>query len=289
MIKHIAFLGLGAMGSRMVRHLCDAGYQVSVWNRDPSKANALKAVGALAAASPRKAAEGADLVFSMVRDDDASRSVWTDSSDGALLGLAPGAMAIECSTLSLGWTQALARFAQQAGVRFAEAPVLGSRPQAESAQLIFLVGSESSLLQELTPVLQTMGRQVLHAGPIGTGMAMKLALNTLFSVQVAALAEMWSMLSCAGVAPDTALAIFNEVPVVSPAARGAAQSMLSGSFAPQFPVELVEKDLCYTLSAQPSGQFSPMAQAARLVYQRAIDAGFGGDHLTRVISLYPVG
>lgn len=286
MIQRIAFLGLGAMGSRMARHLCEAGYQVSVWNRDASKTAPLSDAGAAPAGSPREATEGADLAIAMVRDDAASRAVWTDATDGALLGLPSGAIAVECSTLSLNWIQELNRFTQQAGVRFADAPVLGSRPQAESAQLIFLAGGEAGLSDELTPVLRTMGSQIFQAGPLGTGMAMKLAINTLFGVQVAVMAELWGLLRNAGVDSQSALSILNDVPVVSPALRAAVQSMQAGRFAPLFPVELVEKDLGYALSAQPLDDALPLTQAAQGVYQRAIANGYGGDHLTRVVSLY---
>src|ERR1700761_3541667 len=140
----IAVLGLGAMGSRMAANLLKAGHQVTVWNRTPDVAAALVAAGAKQVLTPREAAMGADFVIAMVRDDEASRTIWLAPETGALAGLAKDAIAIESSTLSPSWVRELGGVVAKKGVAFLEAPVAGSRPQAEAGQLVYLVGGNES-------------------------------------------------------------------------------------------------------------------------------------------------
>jgi 3-hydroxyisobutyrate dehydrogenase len=279
----IAFLGLGAMGSRMAGNLIAKGFSLTVWNRTPEAAAPLAERGARVAASPRAAAKGADIVFSMVRDDAASAAVWLDPEAGALSGIREGALAIECSTLSLAQTARVHAAGAARGVDVLDAPVAGSRPQADARQLIFLVGGEAEALEVAQPALEAMGAAIHHAGRAGAGMAVKLAVNELLAVQVAALAELTGFLARAGVAPDRGLAIIAETPVASPSLKGAAASMTAGAYAPMFPAALAEKDLAFLAA---SGADAPMAEAARAVMARAMAAGYGGDHLTGVARLY---
>jgi 3-hydroxyisobutyrate dehydrogenase-like beta-hydroxyacid dehydrogenase len=137
----VTVLGLGAMGSRMAANLLKAGHAVTVWNRSPAKT--LVTAGAQLAASPKAAAQGADFVIAMVRDDDASRDLWLSPETGAFAGLSQGAVAIESSTLTANWARTLGEEAKQRGLTFLEAPVAGSRPQAEAAQLVYFVGGDS--------------------------------------------------------------------------------------------------------------------------------------------------
>lgn len=285
-MSRIAFLGLGAMGSRMAQNLIDAGHTVVVWNRDPAKARPLGDRGALVAGSPRAAAVGADAVIAMVHDDIASRSVWLDAEHGALGAMPKNAVALDCSTLTLDWVNELADAAAARGIAFLDAPVAGSRPQAEARQLIFMVGGAASTLAAVQPILQAMGGAVHHAGPSGAGAAVKLAVNAMFGVQVAALAELLGALRGAGVDVARAIEIFGQTPVASPAAKGAAASMLAGNFAPMFPVRLVEKDFGYIEALGTAGQL-PIAQATRGVLRAAIAAGLGDLNLTGVAQLYP--
>jgi 3-hydroxyisobutyrate dehydrogenase len=283
----VAMLGAGAMGSRMALNLLKGGHPVSVWNRDARKLEPLAAAGAKVAPTPAAAAQAADIVVAMVRDDDASRSVWLAPSTGALHAMAKSAVAVEVSTLTLNWVKELAATCEARGIGFLDAPVSGSRLQADARQLVFMVGGSANSLERAEPVLKSLGSAVHHAGPAGSGAALKLAVNTLFAAQVATLAEQVGVLEAHGIDLKVAAEIIGATPVASPAAKGALQSMLSGSFAPMFPVQLVEKDLAYAEEAAAKAGFTPpIVQAARLVFQRAINAGFGADNLTGVVRLY---
>ncbi|WP_197421652.1 NAD(P)-dependent oxidoreductase [Sphingobium sp. CCH11-B1] len=132
----VAILGLGIMGAGMAHQLLKAGHDVAVWNRSPARAAPLVDAGARQADSPADAATGASVVLAMVSDNDASRAAWLGPR-GALAGMQPGAVAIDCSTLDPDWIDALAADMKAAGVHFVEAPVTDSKLQAESGTLRF--------------------------------------------------------------------------------------------------------------------------------------------------------
>src|ERR1700691_779980 len=115
LMQRIAILGLGIMGGGTAANWLAKGFEVAVWNRTAAKAQTLAGKGARVAATPREAATGADFVFAMVADDDASRSVWL-GADGALAGAKSGAIAVESSTLTPDWIRELAGQAQAKGV-----------------------------------------------------------------------------------------------------------------------------------------------------------------------------
>lgn len=285
-MSHVAVIGLGAMGSRMAVNLLKAGHRVTVWNRTPSATGALVEAGAGQASTPREAATGADFVLSMVRDDEASRSVWLDAETGALAGMSPGAVAIESSTLSPGWIRELGLAAANRGLILLDAPVSGSRPQADAASLIFFVGGAEEGFRKAEPVLQAMGRLIHHVGALGMGSLVKLATNTMLGVQAAVLAELIGMLKRSGADPTRALGAVASTAVWSPFSQGASSAMLAGSFAPQFPAELIEKDFGYAEAAAGGAELAPTMAAVRSVYRRAMDAGLGKDNFTGIVRLF---
>lgn len=283
----LAFLGLGAMGVRMATHLIAAGHDLTVWNRTASKCAPLLERGARLAATPRDAAAGAATVIAMLRDDEASQAVWLDPDEGALSGMAPGAIAIECSTLTQQHAAMLAQKAAARGISFIDAPLAGSRPQAEARQLIFMAGGAAEDVTKATPLLLEMGGAVHHAGPSGSGAAVKLAVNALFGIQVAAVAETIGALRKAGIDAARAVEIIGATPVASPAAKGAAAAILAGNFAPQFPIALAEKDFGYFAALAAGADMSaPVAAAARDVLRAAAARGLGADNITAVARLY---
>lgn len=285
-MSNVAVLGLGAMGSRMAANLIKAGHQVSVWNRTTAAAAPLVQAGASAAASPREAATEADFVIAMVRDDDASRSVWCSAESGALAGMKPGSVAIESSTVSREWIGELGKAAQSAGMAFLEAPVSGSRPQAEAGQLIYFLGGDEAIAKRAEPLLAAMGSAIHYVGPLGTGALTKLATNALLGIQVTAIAELIGILKRSGVDAGRVLQALGATVVCSPFAKRAAEGMLAEEFAPQFPVELVAKDFGYVLAAAGNPESAPTIAAAYRVFCQAQQSGLGSEHLTSVVKLF---
>ncbi|MEM1433922.1 MAG: NAD(P)-dependent oxidoreductase [Pseudomonadota bacterium] len=280
----VTVLGLGAMGSRMAGRLLDAGYALTVWNRNADAGAVLEARGAVVAATPAAAVAAAELVISVVRDDEAARDLWLAAPTGALSGLRPGTLVIESSTLTVDCVRALGSAVSEAGAAFLDAPVLGSRPQAEAGQLIHLVGGSRAALERAEPVLASLGSARIHGGPVGSGAALKLIANLLFAIQVAALGELPGRIRELGLDPQQTFAQLAGTPVLSPAAAGAAALIVNGQHAPLFPVELVAKDMRYALGV--SADAMPVGAACAEVFERAIQRGLGAANLTVVAELY---
>jgi 3-hydroxyisobutyrate dehydrogenase len=201
--------------------------------------------------------------------------------------MAPGTVAVDCSTVTPAFAAGLAARCTQRGVLFLDAPVLGSRPQADAGTLVFVAGGDPAVLRRVEPVLRQLGGAVHHMGPAGTGAQMKLLANALFAAQVAAVAELIGSLRGTGLDPARAVEVLGTTPVASPAAATAASAMLGESFPPAFPIELVTKDLGYAVSDAALRHASlPLTRAAADAYQRAIDLGHGADNITGMIQLY---
>ncbi len=251
----------------MVMKLLARGHDVVVYNRG-------------------RAAADREIVIAMVRDDAASEAVWSGET-GALASLGAGAIAIESSTLTPPRARQLGAAVAKRGASFIVAPVVGSRPQAEAKKLVFLAGGDVSAIERAEDVLLTMGQKVHRAGPVGAGMALKLAVNALFGLQVAALAELMAMLRLEGIESAEALEVLAAMPVVSPALVGAGGLMVARNFAPMFPIELVEKDLGYAVErAEALGGALPVTDAARALFRRAVARGFGGENIVGVARLF---
>ncbi len=282
----IAFLGLGAMGSRMAMNLLKAGYDLTVWNRTPAAVDELTAAGAKKATTPAEAAVEADVVISMVRDDEASESVWLSSKTGALHHMKAGAIGIESSTLSPDWIKKLGHAFAQNGLSLLEAPVSGSRPQAQAGQLIYIVGGDADIAEKMRPLFLSMGSAVYHTGELGSASLVKLSTNTLLGVQVTVVAELIGMLKRNGVDPARAFEIIANTAVCSPYAARSAMGMLAGDFTPQFTTELVAKDFHYSTKAAGDYALAPTIWAANQVFNEAVERGLGDENLTSVVKLF---
>jgi 3-hydroxyisobutyrate dehydrogenase len=291
-MKKIAFLGLGAMGSRMAQRLIQAGHDVTLWNRSAQAVvELLRAQSgnmyAKAAATPRDAVFGADVVFSMVTDDDASREVWLSANTGAIDGIKIGAIVIESSTVSPDWISALDMQLNLRGASLLDAPVAGSRPQADAGQLIFMVGGDAIALEEVKPVLAPLAAAVHHVGPSGRGAVLKLAVNALFASQLQTVAELLGYLKKKSIAPEAAAALLAQFPIVAPAIGMAAKMMASNSPITNFTIDLLEKDLRYVLvSAERVGATLPGTVRTHEGFEEAQKRGFGQRNFSALAALY---
>ncbi|MEZ4373692.1 MAG: NAD(P)-dependent oxidoreductase [Polyangiaceae bacterium] len=286
----IALLGLGAMGRRMAQRLLSAGFPLTTWSRSGLPAEC-ESLASTFRAEVGQAVANADIVLSMVRDDDASRELWLDPERGALKSIRKDTLVLECSTVTPEWARKLCSAVEGAGGAFLDAPVLGSRPQAEAGQLIFLVGGEGTRLSRAEPIFSVCGSAHYPLGQPGAGARLKLFANALFAIQVATLAELLPILAPphsatsdrAALLSPPILAALERLPVLSPAALGALRGMLAAAFDPMFPIDLVTKDLGYAAS-QSSG--APLTERAQEVFRAASEAGLGNLNLTALAKRY---
>jgi 3-hydroxyisobutyrate dehydrogenase len=288
-MTRVAVLGIGVMGGGMARRLLAGGFAVTVWNRSPGRARPLEEAGAAGAATPRDAAATADVILSMVADDDASRAVWSGTA-GALDGAGPGALLIESSTLSPGWVGELAKRATQRGHQLLEAPVTGSRLHAANGELLFLAGGDAEAVARARPVLDVLGRGVVHLGPIGSGARMKLINNFVCGVQAAALAEAITLIEQSGLALDPALSILLTGAPGSPLVKVVAPRMTSRDYTVAFMLSLMRKDLTYAMAdGEESGVPLTTAAAARRLFDAAVQGGWGEHDFSAVIEAVRAG
>lgn len=284
-MQRVALLGLGVMGSGMARNLLRAGYPLTVYNRTRERAKPLEEAGAKAASTPREASEGADVVISIVADDAASRAVWL-GENGAMAAVGAGAVLIECSTLSTAWVAELAEIARAKGCQFLDAPVTGSKPQAEAGELTFLVGGDALVLDRVLPVLKSMGQTIHHLGPTGSGATMKLVNNLLVGVQAAALAEALHLAESAGLDSSQVLDVLSAGAVGSGVMRMKGPKMLSRDYDTQFALRWMHKDLTYALD-EAAGRVAPLplVAVAREMYRMALARGLGDQDFAAIIEV----
>jgi 3-hydroxyisobutyrate dehydrogenase len=274
-MQKVAMIGLGAMGSGMAAQLLKAGFPLAVYNRNADRAAPAVKSGARLAQSPREAAEDADIIVAMLADDDASHEVWLGEA-GALHGAKPGAIAVECSTLSPAWVVKLAGAVHAAGCEFIDAPVTGSKSHAASGELLFLVGGEAGTLDRARPVLNAMSRGIVHLGAVGSGARMKLINNFMCGVQTAALAEAVAVIERSGLDREAALDVLRNGAPGSPLVKTLSQRMTERIYDVHFALHLMQKDLRYaSQEARSHGLALRTATAALDRFGEADQRGWG--------------
>jgi 3-hydroxyisobutyrate dehydrogenase len=281
----ITLMGLGAMGSGMAQRLLDAGFELTIFNRTPERAKRLLEAGAALARTPREAVQNAAIAICVVADDNASRALWL-GPNGALGNVKPGTILIESSTLTPAWVRELAAEAAKRKCDFLDAPVTGSKPQAEAGQLTFLVGGDAAVLDRARPVLKTMSRDIRYFGPTSSGAKVKLLNNLLNGIHVSSFAEMLSLAERLGIDAKAAAEFISTAAPGSPIVKIALQRMTESDFTPNFSIRLMAKDLAYAIAEGASLSMEmPIANAARKLYETAIAEGLGAKDFCAVIEV----
>lgn len=282
----VALLGLGIMGSGMAHRLLRAGFPLTLYNRTPEKARPFAERGARLAPTPRAAVARAEIIISMVADDSSSRGVWS-GEQGALNGALSDAILIESSTLSLPWIKELAAAAAARGCELLDAPVTGSKAQAASGELNFLVGGSPAALEKARIALSVMGRSILHVGPSGTGALLKLINNFLCGVQVASLAEAVAWIEKSGADRNLLLDFLKNGAGGSPLIKLISERMSTSNFAPNFLLRLMAKDLRYAIDeANHHSLDLETAVSALELFNKAIANGQGDQDMSAVVEQF---
>ncbi|SDS18740.1 3-hydroxyisobutyrate dehydrogenase [Paenibacillaceae bacterium GAS479] len=286
MTLSIAFIGLGTMGEPMAANLLRKGFPVTVWNRTPGKAEELKALGAKEASSPAEAVQEADVVITMLSNDDVVRELYR-GEDGILAAVRSGAALIDNSTISPALARELATAAAEAGCGFLDCPVTGSKPAAVSGTLVFMVGGEGELLEQVRPVLDAMGTKIVHLGPSGSGAVAKLGHNSIVAINNLALSEGLSIAVSGGLDPAKFLDVVRAGAGGSKAAELKSPKLLERDYSVQFSLALMLKDL--RLASVLSDNLNvptPMLEAAKSLFQAGSAAGYGEEDMIAVSKIY---
>ncbi len=237
----LGFIGLGNMGSRIALRLLARGYELTVFDRDNTKAAALVVNGAVPASHIVELARRADVILSCLTNDEAVQSVYA-GADGALAGARPGTVVLEMSTISPESTRELHNQAAKLGIDVMDVAISGSTPAAAQGDLTLLAGGNAELFQAAQPIFDAIARQYFHLGPSGAGITMKLVVNTLLGVGMQAIAEAVVLGESAGLDRTVLLKVLSQTAVVAPAHLGKLARIERNDYSPQFPLRLMNKD-----------------------------------------------
>ena len=269
----IGFIGLGIMGSRMAANLQKHGYALVVFNRTRAKAQPLLDNGASFAESPAKLAEQVDLLFTMLAHPDAVEQAAL-RENGFLNHLKPSALWVDCSSVNPSFSKKMAAEAARRRVHFVDAPVTGSAPVAEDANLVFWVGADGADLETIRPLLLCMGSRIVHTGGHGTGTSMKMVINLLLGTGMAAFAEAMALGEGLGLSSKMLFDSLLGTPAVAPFLASKREKIESGNYEAEFPLRWMQKDMhLASVSAYESGVAMPLTNVTKEIYRLAMRDG----------------
>ena len=290
-MKTIAFIGLGNMGAPMARNLLKAGHALQVYDLSAEALQGLGEAGAKCAASAADAVAGAECVITMLPASRHVEKLYLD--DDLLARIAPGALVLECSTISPQAARRVAQAAQARGVSMLDAPVSGGTGGAAAGTLTFIVGGQAEAVARARPVLEKMGKNIFHAGEAGAGQVAKICNNMLLGILMAGTSEALALGVANGLDPKVlsdiiakssgrnwATELYNPWPGVMdnvPAAKG---------YAGGFSVDLMLKDLGLAAeSALATRSATPLGELARNLYALHSAQGHGGEDFSGIVQL----
>ena len=241
-MAEVGYVGLGVMGSSIVRRLLADGHDVTVWNRTREKAEPLLAEGARWAVSPREVAAAGELVFTMVTNTEAVRAV-AEGEEGILAGLSPGAIYVDMSTASPANTRALAERVAAAGAAMLDSPVSGTSVTVDQGKASLMVGGDTESFERARPVLQSIGPKVIHVGPNGSAVTMKIAVNLSLAVQMLAFSEGVLLAEKSGISREKAVEVMLASVIASPMVAYRGPLVLGHPDEVWFDCHMMQKDL----------------------------------------------
>ena len=289
MTETIAFIGLGNMGLPMTTNLVKAGYKVQGYDVVPAANDAAARVGVTIAASATEAVKGAGVVISMLPNGKLVLALY----DGGLLrAAAPGTLFIDCSTIDVDSARAAHRLATAAGMESLDAPVSGGVGGAQAATLTFMAGGSDKAVAGARPVLERMGRKIVHCGGAGAGQAAKICNNMILGISMIAVGEAFVLAEKLGLSQEALFdvastssgqcwALTTNCPVPGPVPASPANN----GYKPGFTAALMLKDLLLSQEAAKSGgAATELGRHAAEIFQKFVDAGQGGMDFSAIIN-----
>lgn len=243
----VGFIGMGIMGRPMSINLLKAGFDVTVYNRTPGRAQEVVAAGAKEAASPSELAAATDYIITCVTGPEDVKEVIL-GPNGVIHGVKPGSVVIDMSTISPEATRDVAAALAEKQVHMLDAPVSGGDIGAIKGTLTIMIGGESKIVERCMPLFKAMGTTVTHIGPVGSGQVTKLVNQVLIAVNLLAASEALTMAAKCGVDPERVLAAVSQGSAGSWQLANLGPKMLARDFEPGFMIRLLQKDLRLALA-----------------------------------------
>ena len=288
----IGFIGLGNMGGHMAANLVKAGHDVKVFDLAEAAVKRLTDEGATAAESAAKAAEGVETIVSMLPAGKHVRDVYTGSGE-VFKNCAPGTLIIDSSTIDVQSARDVGEAAKEAGLEMVDAPVSGGVAAAEAGSLTFMVGGTEDGFKRAKPVLELMGKNIFHAGPVGNGQAAKICNNMLLGISMIGTCEAFNLAEKLGLDAQTFFDISSNAsgqcwsmtsycPVPGPVPNSPANR----EYKPGFAVDMMLKDLHLAADAAENvSAETPLGHLAEDLYEKLSEGGHGGLDFSGIIKM----
>ena len=281
-MANVGFLGLGIMGKAMATNLVKAGFDVTVWNRNPEKCAELVSLGARQGATPKDVATNCDITFAMVSDPEAALAL-CQGPDSVAAGIGAGRGYVDMSTVDDTTSKAIADLISQAGGRFLEAPVSGTKKPAEDGTLIILAAGDQSLYDDAKSAFEVMGKMSPYLGEVGQGANMKLVVNMMMGGMLSIFSEGMSLGQKAGLDGQQILDIVDAGAMANPMFKGKGAMLLKEDYTTSFPLKHMQKDMRLAVAlGDQLEQPLPNAAIANEAFKQAIKAGFAEEDIAAV-------
>ncbi|MEO5709736.1 MAG: NAD(P)-dependent oxidoreductase [Nocardioidaceae bacterium] len=268
----VTLLGTGTMGAGMARNIAAAGFPLTVWNRTAAKAEPLAEAGATVATSVADAVRGADVVVTMLFDVESVESALRDARDG----LQAGATLVQMSTVGVEGSDRLASLAEELGLVYVDAPVLGTKKPADDGTLVVLASGPEDARATVQPVFDAVGSRTVWVGEAGQGTRLKLVANSWVLTVVEGIAESLTLAKALGVAPEQFLEVVKGGAMDAPYVQLKGKAMLDGDFTPSFGLDGAAKDAgLIVAAARSAGADLAVIEAVEQHFARALEAGHG--------------
>lgn len=285
-MKRIGFIGTGVMGSSMVKHLLQAGYLVTVYNRTKSKAEEVIALGAQWADTPQQVASQSDVVLSIVGYPKDVEEIYF-GQDGIFQAARPGMVVIDLTTSTPSLAKKIAQHATTLQCEALDAPVSGGDLGAKNGTLSTMVGGEPSTLDKVRPILETFSKTVTWQGPAGSGQHTKMANQIMIAGTMTGLTEMLVYAKAAGLDLNRVLQTVGAGSAANWSLTNYGPRILKEDYTPGFFAKHFLKDLGIAVDeAEKMRLFLPATIQARKLYETLCDDGYGDDGTQALIKLY---
>ena len=270
----VTFIGLGIMGSRMAANLLKNGVDLTVYNRSQDSVKNLVEAGAKSGTTIEEAVKDADIVFSMLSTPEVVQSIFIQDRK-VLNHMKSGTIWVDCTTVNPSFSKAMNAEAKSKNIRFIDAPVAGTKPHAENGELVFFVGGNEPDVKEVTPLLDFMGKKVMHLGEVSKGSSFKMLVNIMLAQSMVVFSEAVLLGEKMGLDKTFLLETIPNLVVSAPFTKFKAKMIASEDYEVQFPLEWMYKDLHLAAqSAYEHGQPLLLANLTKEIYAQAIKKGY---------------
>jgi 3-hydroxyisobutyrate dehydrogenase-like beta-hydroxyacid dehydrogenase len=282
----VGFLGLGMMGTPMALNLCRQ-FPVVVWNRNDAKCTPLIEAGAKAAKTPSEVVERSDVIFIMLFDHLAIESMIDNETNPNFMKAIRGKTIINTSSVPVEFSHKLAQQVQNAGGKFIEMPVSGSKVPAEQGQLVGMMAGDSEIAEQIRPIVKPITTAAIYCGPIGSGLKAKYAINLFLVSVTAGLAESVNLARAQGIDLEAFGQVVNSCPLASAYSKVKIAKILKGDWTPQAAIKDCYNSTQLIKSAAQGVQVqTPLVQVCNSLYREAHENGWGEEDMMAIYKLF---